>query len=215
MLVQRVKELRTLEDKIIALADKVLAELNHFEDKCYYYSQLDTIARKLGAELYHGASRWAFVFKGQKAVFKFARYTSTDTDYCELEARNYNLAKKYGIERCLLPIEYVGTTDTEVAVYYQPMFDKAQGAMPYREQERIEQKLGGLHNAPVIRKIRRGCYDAPERLWLERATQIYGKRFMREFERWTHEAQVNDLHNGNVGYIGRQPIIIDYAGYHG
>lgn len=204
-----------MEDRIILLAEKVLAELNRLDDKCYYYSQLDKIAMKLGAELHNGASRWAFVFKGHKAVFKFARYTSTDTDYCELEARNYTLAKKYGIERCLLPIEYVGTTDTEVAVYYQPMFDKAQGQLPYNDICRLERKLGTLHNAPVIRKIRRGCYDAPERLWIERATQIYGKRFMKSFEDWTREAQVNDLHNGNVGYIGKQPIIIDYAGYHG
>lgn len=206
-----------MEERIIHLADAILRELNKLGDdhKEYYYSELDSIAIKLGAELHNGASRWAFVFKKQKIVFKFPRYSSVNQDYCEVEVNNYRLAQKYNIERCLLPIEYVGTTDSGVALYYQPMFDRPQGAMSYREQERMEHKLGGLHNAPIIRKIRRGCLDTPERLWIERATQIYGKRFMREFEKWTHEAKVNDLHNANVGWLGKQPIIIDYAGYHG
>lgn len=179
------------------------------------YSQLEPIARKLGASLCNGASRWAFVFKARQIVYKFPRWESVDRDYCAIEVENYELGKQYGIERCLLPIAYVGETECGIPLYSQPMYTTSQEALDYNKSRYWEGKLHGLHNAPIVRKVQRGCYSSPQKLWFERAIQIYGKAFMRSFQKWSQEGHVNDLHSGNVGYLNKQPIIIDYAGYHG
>ena len=49
--------------------------------------------------------------------------------------------------------------------------------------------------------------------WWNRAWQIYGKQFMRILEGFTNDHEIGDLHGNNVGYLGKFPIILDYAGY--
>lgn len=199
------------------LTERVLATMNELlkEDAEPERSDLDRVASRLGAKLHWGATRWAFVFTKHKVVYKFPRWSEIETDYCELELENYELGKKYRIERCLLPIEKVGETDAGIPIYLQPMYTSSQDGLSYDRMKQWEHKMQKTTNRTMIRKIQHGCFSSPQRFWMERATQIYGKAFMRSFEKWSHEGRVNDLHSGNVGWLGRQPIIIDYAGYHG
>ena len=200
------------------LTRRVLTAMNDHlscDDREPSYSELERIACDLGAELHNGASRWAFVFKKHNLVYKFPRWSEVEEDYCELEMRNYELGKKYRIERCLLPISLVGRTESGIPIYLQPMYTSSQDGMERNRRKQMERKMGKIYNAPIVRKICRGCYSSPHDTWVARATQIYGKAFMRSFQAWSKEGKVNDLHSGNVGYLGKQPIIIDYAGYHG
>lgn len=197
------------------LGQRVLEELEWLDEYSPSYGSLERIAKKLGAELHNGASRWAFVFKEHRVVYKFPRFESTDCDYCEIELNNYNLAKEFRVERVLLPVTYVGETTCGLAVYRQPMYTKSQGEMRYEEVCNLERKMGQLTHSPIVRKVREGMYSSTERVWTARAIQIYGKAFMKSFEKWSRRCQVNDLHSGNVGWLGKMPIIIDYAGYHG
>lgn len=178
-------------------------------------SQLHPIAERLGAKLHSGATRWAFVFPKHQVVVKFPKYDETDEDYCQIEMENYHKAKGYGIEKCLLAIEYVDTTDGDIPVYIQPMYTTSLDRLDYNVQQKWRTKVEKLHRKPIVEKIENGCCYAPSRLWVERAIQIYGKRFMRSFQEWSRECQVNDLHSSNIGFLRKQPIIIDYAGYHG
>lgn len=178
-------------------------------------SQLHPIAEKLGAKLQSGATRWAFVFVKHQLVVKFPKYDETDEDYCEIEMRNYNRAKEYHIEKCLLPVEYAGTTESDIPIYIQPMYTTSLDRLDYAVQHKWQEKAKKLHRSPIVSKVRSGCHYAPNQLWIERAIQIYGKRFMKSFQQWSHACEVNDLHSSNVGFLRKQPIIIDYAGYHG
>jgi hypothetical protein len=155
------------------------------------------------------------VFEKHKMVVKFPKYEETDTNYCDLELKNYNKAKECRVEKCLLPIEYVDTTDRDIPVYIQPMYTTSHDYLDYNLSRRWGKKVQNLHHKKIVEKVEAGCLYSPPQLWIERAIQIYGKRFMRAFEHWTRENRVNDLHSSNVGYLGKQPIIIDYAGYHG
>ena len=51
--------------------------------------------------------------------------------------------------------------------------------------------------------------------WYARVLQLYGKKFLASFEQFSNEVQLNDLHNGNIGWRNGRPIILDYAGYQG
>ena len=198
------------------LAFKVIRALNEAgigKDPCS--SELYPIADKLGAKLHHGATRYAMVFEKHQMVVKFPRYYETEEDYCEIEMHNYNRAKEYRVEKCLLPVEYVGTTENDIPIYIQPMYTISLDCLDYRVQHKWQEKAKKLHHSTIVGKVRDGCHYAPNQLWIERAIQIYGKAFMKSFQRWSHDCRVNDLHSSNVGFLRKQPIIIDYAGYHG
>ena len=51
-------------------------------------------------------------------------------------------------------------------------------------------------------------------LWTARAYQIYGKKFMKKFAELTNTYGINDLHQGNTGYLNNRPVLLDFAGYH-
>lgn len=199
------------------LAMRVIEALNDFSksNSSPDSDDLRPIAESMGAKLQSGATRWAFVFEKHQTVIKFPKYDETDEDYCELELENYNHAKEYRVEKCLLPIEYIGTTESGIPIYIQPMYTTSQDRLDYNLHKKWEQKCGCLHHSPVVRKVKDGCLYSPPNLWVTRAIQIYGKAFMKSFQVWSCKHGVNDLHSGNVGYLGKQPIIIDYAGYHG
>lgn len=179
------------------------------------YSTVEKTVHSLGAAMGRGETRYAIVFRKYGVVFKFACHEDYYEDYCALEVKNYELAKKYGVERIVLPIELVGVTSHGLAVYIQPMYTTAQSGLPAVVETSYSRKTNV--SKQFARKIQDNAFDGYRLsiLWLRRATQIYGKKFMRRFEEWTHEAEVNDLHSNNVGYLRKQPIIIDYAGYHG
>ena len=200
---------------MLDLNQRVLQALNSLTTTQPNRDELTPIANRLGGELHHGATRWAIVFPKQRMVYKFDRLCREQTSYCELELQNYNLAKKYGVERCLLPIEFVGEVACGLRIYRQPMYLYSLSDMPDRCRKDMIIKYDKTVKWSMISRIRHGCYDAPVERWVARATQIYGKAFMRSFQKWTHEARVNDLHSSNIGFLGKQPIIIDYAGYHG
>ena len=200
---------------MLDLNQRVLQALNSLTTDEPGMSELAPIVNRLGGELQYGATRWAIVFPKQRTVYKFARLCSVQTDYCELELKNYNLAKEYGVERCLLPIEFIGEITCGLRIYRQPMYLYSLQEMPNAHRRTMTAKYDKTMKWSMVTRIRRGCHDAPHDQWIARATQIYGKSFMRSFQKWTHEARVNDLHTSNIGFLGKQPIIIDYAGYHG
>ncbi len=199
------------------LAMRVIEALNDFSkgNSSPDGDDLRPIAERMGAKLRSGATRWAFVFEKHQTVIKFPKYDETDEDYCELELANYNHAKEYRVEKCLLPIEYIGTTESGIPIYIQPMYTTSQDQLDYNLVKKWERKCESLRRSPVVRKVKDGCLYSPPNLWVTRAIQIYGKAFMKSFQEWSRKHGVNDLHSGNVGYLGKQPIIIDYAGYHG
>ena len=137
-------------------------------------------------------------------------------NYCDIEAHNYEIAKKYRVEKVLLPLEFLTETKVGCLFYVQPMYTCAQCEMKRADALILEKRLGVLVRKPIVDKVRKGCVDRGiSRTWTARMVQLYGKKFARSFEAWTKECKVNDLHSSNVGWLNGKPIILDYAGYHG
>lgn len=173
--------------------------------------RFEEMATELNCRTSSGATRRVFIFPKLGVVIKFP-YDSHN--YCEQEVEYYESAKTYGVERLLLPIEKVGVTKGGIPLYIQPIYKYTIEEMGWDDKDRVRKRTRKTRNHKITRKIARGCYYSPDSEWVTRATQLYGKKFMLSFEKWTKAHRVNDLHDQNVGYIGNfRPVLIDYAGY--
>lgn len=173
--------------------------------------RFEEMAEELNCRTSSGATRRVFIFPKLGVVIKFP---CDSHDYCEQEITSYESAKEYGVERLLLPIEKVGVIKGGIPLYIQPIYKYTIEEMGWDDKDRVRKRTRKTRNHKITRKIARGCYYSPDSEWVTRATQLYGKKFMLSFEKWTKAHRVNDLHDQNVGYIGNfRPVLIDYAGY--
>ena len=173
--------------------------------------QFSEMGEKLKCKISSGATRRVFIFPKLGVVIKFP---DESYDYCEQEVKFYESAKTYGVERLLLPIEKVGITKGGIPLYIQPIYRCTINEMDRDRQKGVAERFKKTRKDAIVRAVGRGCYYSPNRDWLARAIQLYGKKFMRSFEAWTNAHHVNDLHSQNIGYVGNfRPVLIDYAGY--
>ena len=165
-----------------------------------------------------GETRYAVIFKHENFVLKIPRYGYCKEDYCQAEIRAYESAKEFRVERILLPIELYHTTTTGIAIYKQPKYSFSTSDGTYnRNYDTYLSHRNTPNHKLIVRRVTRECYDGRRisEQWMARVLQLYGKKFCRSFEAWTHENSVNDLHNSNTGWLNNKPIILDYAGFRG
>lgn len=190
---------------------KVIEAMGRITQYNFDDDDLYNVAQKLGCKFANGATRMTLIFPELGKVIKFPYGAH---DYCALEVKSYESAVEFRVEKLLLPIEKVGVSRGGIPLYIQPMYELAVCEMGNMDNVRIRRLTSKTINYENIKRIERGCYYIPQREWIVRATQLYGKKFMRAFEEWTRKFKVNDLHGGNVGYLkGYRPVLIDYAGY--
>ena len=173
------------------------------------------VSRDLTCRVYWGATRWCFVFPNDNFVYKIPRLYSVSYDYCAREVHNYNIAKEYRVEKVLLEIEHIVTLENDIKIYKQQKFDFDHDQANYAFKDKIASKCENTVGK-AFKKSRLHCYDSDINfLWYSRMVQLYGKKFARSFEKFTHEVLLNDLHQKNIGWIHGKPIILDFAGYNG
>lgn len=54
----------------------------------------------------------------------------------------------------------------------------------------------------------------PNHLWIAISARFFGLTLMGKLARFVQKNRINDLHNGNIGFIGDRPVLIDFCGYH-
>jgi hypothetical protein len=191
-----------------------LLEDCNYEDDDELFDDLETICEQLPKpNFWTGATRYVIGFDDLPYVFKIPR-PECSINYCEMEAEKYDKAKRFKVEKVLLPVEYVTTTAKGLSIYKQPKVKHTLSDMAYAEYKRIVAKEHDLSDSRIVHKIYRSCYSSISEVWLARCLQLYGKKFMKEFTKWTKVCQVNDLHNGNIGFVKGRPIILDYVGFY-
>lgn len=202
----------TIPNQFSSLLNEYLTQTHEplsFDD-CEY------IAERTGAHLSHGETRWCFWFDDCDMVIKIPRFDhGRNFDYCMRELHNYEKARAYNVERILLPIEYIGEYGS-VSVYLQPRFTYSHDDMSARDSRVLREKLNNIpRRSKVLSSSLNNLYSWVDREWYARVLQLYGKKFLASFEKFSVEAKLNDLHNGNIGWRNGRPIILDYAGYQG
>lgn len=160
-------------------------------------------------------------YTSEKYAYKFDLHDET----AEVEYQNYLTAVRMGAARILLPTEKIGTNKYGVTIYRQPKFSYSDACVDgicfkkdnLKCQELNELLAGANISDDTITAICHEMYECyrieDATLWLKRAVQLYGVKFMYRFAEWTNECEVDDLHLNNIGWIGNyRPIVLDYGG---
>ena len=186
-------------------------------DKQVGYDDLWEFCRSHGLELFNGETRYCIVSKDWDFVLKISRFDNVCDDYNAIEFANYENACKLGIEKIFLKMWKFGTLDCGLDIYAQVRYSFAHSGIDNNKERKMRKQVRKICFCKIYRKSHENVYDGCRisNEWYARAYQIYGKQFMRKFERFTRDKRIGDLHDSNVGYLGKMPIILDFAGYHG
>ena len=186
-------------------------------DKQIGYDDLWEFCRSHGLELSSGETRYCIISKDWDFVLKISRFDNVRDDYNAIEFANYENACKLGIEKIFLKMWKFGTLDCSLDIYAQVRYSFAHSNIDNKKERKMRKQTDKIRSCKVFRKSHENVYDGYRisNDWYARAYQIYGKQFMRKFERFTRDNRIGDLHSSNVGYLGKMPIILDFAGYHG
>ena len=186
-------------------------------DKQIGYDDLWEFCRSHGLEMFSGETRYCIASKDWDCVLKISRFDNVRDDYNAIEFANYENACKLGIEKIFLKMWKFGTLDCGLDIYAQVRYSFAHSGIDHKKERKMRKQTDKIRFCKIYRKSHENAYDGCRisNEWYARAYQIYGKQFMRKFERFTRDKRIGDLHNSNVGYLGKMPIILDFAGYHG
>lgn len=189
----------------------------YFLNKYINYEDLRKFCRSHGLEMFSGETRYCIVGKGWDFVLKISRFDNVQDDYNAIEFANYENACKLGLEKIFLKMWKFGTLDCGLDIYAQVRYSYAHSDLDYNKEKKMRKQTKKVRSCKIFHKSHEHVYDSYRisNDWYARAYQIYGKRFMRKFEHFTQQKRIGDLHNSNVGYLGKMPIILDFAGYHG
>ena len=186
-------------------------------DKQIGYDDLWEFCRSHGLEMFSGETRYCIASKDWDFVLKISRFDNVRDDYNAIEFANYENACKLGIEKIFLKMWKFGTLDCGLDIYAQVRYSFAHSGIDNKKERKMRKQTDKIRFCKIYRKSHENAYDGYRisNEWYARAYQIYGKQFMRKFERFTRDKCIGDLHDSNVGYLGKMPIILDFAGYHG
>lgn len=127
-----------------------------------------------------------------------------DWDYCLVEVERYDKAMKAGIADLFARTEIYG----EVKGH------------PVYIQEKADPFCCGnhkIHTAARRQKTRNKVYSLGYEVfnedWLTDVLDYFGEEIFLKLLSFIKKENINDLHTGNLGYIGDRPVIFDYSGY--
>lgn len=134
-----------------------------------------------------------------------------DWDYCSQEVNRYDFAEEQKVEQIFLKtelIDYINGFPIYIQEYAEPLSH-------ITKEHLIEHKSSTDNDIDEIDKIiNKENYEYINSEWEADVLVYYGKDFYLKFRDFIKEYDISDLRTPNIGYIGKQPIILDYAGFY-
>lgn len=169
-----------------------------------------------GAEVHCGASKNCLVLPNRNYVVKWCR--STGGEECQREIEVYQEAIKSGLEflfpKTTLLMEYADRVfivqekvDCCCCDMSNAYFQKV-----HNITKTVTQRITDKAYRDIV-KQGLTSNDAIPAIWLNSIISLYGKHVCKELCTFIQEQQINDLHQGNVGFKKYKPILIDFCGY--
>lgn len=132
-----------------------------------------------------------------------------EVDHCRAEARNYKRALEEGLESCfawcekLMDFEYKGNLVPIYIMSYAECGDEMITDSVYSYLSEIgatEEEISSINLSD--------SYIVEE--FLE---HLWGEEYFSRFISFCFDNKIDDLHSGNVGYIGNEVVCVDYSGF--
>ena len=136
-------------------------------------------------------------------------FTGADTDngwdYCEAEANKYERAEEEGLAQCSAKTKKIGDIDG-YPIYMQELADIYK-SIDYQSS----------HTEEDSRQVSSICNSNNFYMfnieWLSDAFHYYGEKVFHKLLEFIRTVGINDLHDGNIGYIGNRPVLVDYSSF--
>jgi hypothetical protein len=172
------------------------------------------VEKHKGYEMHTGATRICVYHKDWDFVLKFDEAFET-THYSALEYYHYEMAAQYNVQRVLLPTAKIASLPCGLKIYRQAKYSVGWNDVKAKEWARLRKTYDQMRKSKAYGKISKGMHYDTHNYWRARATQLFGKKFMKSLQEWIAEYEINDLHTGNIGLLNGVPVLLDYAGYRG
>lgn len=158
---------------------------------------------------------------------------------CEREATMFAAAEQCGVANYFAPMHYLGTYRT---VGLDLPYDVAQdfveeyGDEGYEEMAEFQHKEEfvisiSLYGMEYAEEIGAWSFETDPQLYTyiernpspisdkyeeigEEFVRLYGEEEYERLAQFCCEKGINDIHYGNIGYVGDRLVLIDYAGYY-
>lgn len=142
---------------------------------------------------------------------------NTTPDYNELERDHFQSAINAGLDQYFAAMYYVENIDG-IEVYAQEKVradeDSVSSSFFEYTLENYYNKVNYEQEGVTEDEVNDAAWE--ESIGLENEDRIYAMitdGMAREVVDFIFENDINDLHSGNWGYRGDEPVLIDYAGY--
>lgn len=152
-----------------------------------------------------------YPIEGANSVYEVAEW-----DYCAAEAAAYDHATDLGIEKYFAETKLLGFVanypvyiQEKAEIFCDRYSNGSEERKSYTPEERdeMEAKLGTITSKQGY------CPELPSTTWMLDFLFCYGEKALEEFLEGLSQMSVEDLHNGNVGYVDNQPKLIDYSSW--
>lgn len=128
-------------------------------------------------------------------------------DYCAAEAELYEAAEEEGLEKAFAKTEFL------CEIHGHPIY----------KQQYVETFFNTSNDSHHSNSHQYAC-DINEycdefdiycfnQVWVNDSCEYYGKDFVFKLLSFIKEKEIDDLHNANIGYNGKQPLLVDYSSF--
>ena len=170
-----------------------------------------------------GCSKGVIVFSGMPFVIKFDSWDkSTDErgTECGRELEIYNEAVKRGLA-CFFPKTEYLCWAADINFYLQQKIDYQDSRIDNWEYRKAIRHIRQTVTDKMIDKFQKYLErNAPfyvrsiSTRWIAAVISLYGKKKALQLEDFIIEMRINDMHDDNVGWYKKKPIILDFSGYY-
>ena len=133
------------------------------------------------------------------------RYAYDHWDYCDIEVDRYFLASDNNLKECFAKTELLGFAQNH-PIYIQ------ERAIMFNQSEESKHSDEEYTKASNLRQ-EHGFYINIH--WVMDFIFYYGEKMFKALADFCEKYDIEDLHDGNIGYIGGRPCLVDYSSYYG
>lgn len=141
--------------------------------------------------------------------FQRAEDNANNDDYCAAEVLRYSEAKREGLEFLFAETALLGYVNGH-PIYKQNKCTCFCDLNYTSKQDSISKDLVNTALS-VCDTDERNCFNP---YWLAEVLQSYGFKILTRLLDFLRDMDINDLHDGNIGYFNGQPVLIDYASFY-